>query len=423
MRTALFILGAAMSGVVCSSPVHANPMLPVPEGPEFMVSTDEAFNKDQSAVAAHPDGRMVVAWSSSGQDGHGLGIFAQRYGADGQPAGTEFQVNTQTAFHQAYPKIAYSANGSFVIVWQSDRQDGSGWGIYGQRYDADGNVAGSEFLVNEITQGNQEWPAVGIDASGNFVVVWERSMPDAGWGYFARQFAANGTALGGEFQVNSESQFNQAQPASVAFLPDGGFLIVWSGRFGSLTDRRIYARRYNQSGEPMAVEQPYSAPSEDQQLRPAIALNPSGQGLVAWHKTSADSPFTRSIQARRLDQQGQVVGPQFQVNQHDKNNHENAGTAIDAAGNALVTWAGIRQDSTPWDIYARYLPKNGNLCLPEFRVNTTTSNDQFRPAVGMAGDGRALVTWHSTPPDRERILGQRYAPPDGIFQDRFEACL
>jgi hypothetical protein len=35
-----------------------------------------------------PDGRFVIVWESEGQDGDGRGIFAQRYGASANPIGT-----------------------------------------------------------------------------------------------------------------------------------------------------------------------------------------------------------------------------------------------------------------------------------------------------------------------------------------------
>ena len=49
--------------------------------------------------------------------------------------GPEFRVNTRVADSQESPSIARLADGGFVIVWQSNLQDGSSWGIYGQRYD------------------------------------------------------------------------------------------------------------------------------------------------------------------------------------------------------------------------------------------------------------------------------------------------
>ena len=32
------------------------------------------------------------------------------------------------------PVTALLADGSFVVIWQSQNQDGDGWGIYGRRY-------------------------------------------------------------------------------------------------------------------------------------------------------------------------------------------------------------------------------------------------------------------------------------------------
>src|SRR5205807_1418935 len=64
--------------------------------------------------------------------------------------GPEFLVNTTTAgAQQTSPanaqSVAMAPNGSFVAVWQSSGQDGHGWGIYGQRFDAAGNKQGPEF--------------------------------------------------------------------------------------------------------------------------------------------------------------------------------------------------------------------------------------------------------------------------------------
>ena len=46
------------------------------------------------------DGDFVITWQSHGQDGSGWGIYAQRYNAAGVKQGTEFRVNTYTLSHQ-----------------------------------------------------------------------------------------------------------------------------------------------------------------------------------------------------------------------------------------------------------------------------------------------------------------------------------
>ena len=65
--------------------------------------------------------------------------------------GDEIQVNTQTSDSQYRSNIDSLTDGGYVVVWQSNNQDGSSWGIYGQRFDAEGAAVGSEFLVNTTT--------------------------------------------------------------------------------------------------------------------------------------------------------------------------------------------------------------------------------------------------------------------------------
>ena len=55
----------------------------------------------------------------------------------------------------------------YVITWTSqDGQDGYGYGVYAQRYDAHGGAVGPEFKANTLTIGYQSQPAVAGLASG-----------------------------------------------------------------------------------------------------------------------------------------------------------------------------------------------------------------------------------------------------------------
>ena len=84
-------------------------------------------------------GAYVVSWNNAGQDGGGLGIYAQRFDANGVAQGSEFRVNSTTAGDQATSTIGIDARGNFVITWASfDQDQGSTWGVYKQDYNADG---------------------------------------------------------------------------------------------------------------------------------------------------------------------------------------------------------------------------------------------------------------------------------------------
>src|SRR5436305_1680140 len=90
---------------------------PVPDGPEFRVNTYLRGYQSQPSVCRSLGGDFVVVWEN--REGSGDGIFAQRYSSTGAPEGGEFQVNTYTYALQRHPAVASAAAGDFVVVWES----------------------------------------------------------------------------------------------------------------------------------------------------------------------------------------------------------------------------------------------------------------------------------------------------------------
>ena len=165
-------------------------------GGEFHVNTYTTNTQWRPAIAAASNGDFVIAWESyAGQDGAGSGIYAQRFASDGTARGSEFRVNTQTADEQRRPTVAAEPDGDFVVAWRSNLQDGSAYGVYAQRYASDGTAVGAEFRVNTHTTGTQGTPAVAAVASGAFVVAWESNGQDgSGYGVYAQR-VANGLTV------------------------------------------------------------------------------------------------------------------------------------------------------------------------------------------------------------------------------------
>src|SRR5262245_38420539 len=81
----------------------------------------------------------------------------------------EFQVNTTIAHDQLGSANASTADGRHVVVW-TDYSSGNG-NIKARRYDAAGQPVGGEIMVANTAR-NEHLPDVGMDANGNFVVVW-----------------------------------------------------------------------------------------------------------------------------------------------------------------------------------------------------------------------------------------------------------
>ena len=103
-------------------------------GPEFQINTETTDDQGYPAVTALSDGGFVVTWHSENQDGSKWGVYGQRYDKNGEKAGGEFQINTEATDEQSRPAVTALSDGGFVVTWQSKNQDGNSWGVYGKRY-------------------------------------------------------------------------------------------------------------------------------------------------------------------------------------------------------------------------------------------------------------------------------------------------
>ena len=152
-------------------------------GNEFLVNTYTGSWENESRAASLEDGGFVIVWDSGqGHDGSDEGVFGQRYDVAGNRVGGEFQVNSYTNGHQSGAAITGLLDGGFLITWRSQDQDGSGYGVYAQRYDVDGQSVGTEYLVNEYTTDNQNNPTMTTLENGNVVVTWESYGQDGDQG-------------------------------------------------------------------------------------------------------------------------------------------------------------------------------------------------------------------------------------------------
>ena len=113
--------------------------------------------QSRAAVSGLSDGGFVVTWTDrEGLDGDNYGVFGQIYDASGQLVGDQFQVTSHVTGIQGYSSTIALDDGGFVAVWTGrGGQDGSGDGVFGQRFTADGEKIGAEFLVNQYTGGDQ----------------------------------------------------------------------------------------------------------------------------------------------------------------------------------------------------------------------------------------------------------------------------
>jgi len=177
------------------------------QGGDYIINQFTTNIQNMPSVAMDADGDFVIAWTSYNQGGDSDGVvIARRFNWFGQALGNEVVVNTTVVNRQEKPDVAMDDNGNFVVVWGSEGQDGSSWGVYGQRFSSSGSRRGGEFRVNTHTNDRQVDPRVSMDADGDFVVTWASLQDGSEYGIYARRFNAAGAAQGGEFRVNQHEQ-------------------------------------------------------------------------------------------------------------------------------------------------------------------------------------------------------------------------
>jgi hypothetical protein len=388
---------------------------PQPAGNEFQVNTYNTADQRYGRVAKDGGGNFVVVWQSSGQDGSGLGVFAQRYDSAGAPRGGVFRVNTYTTESQGRPTVAMDPRGNFVVVWHSYGQDGSLRGVFGQRYDAAGARQGAEFQVNTFTTGHQGYSSVDMDAAGNFVVVWESTAQDGhNLGVFGQRYDAAGVRRGGEFQVNTYTTADQGQPY-VSMDSDGRFVVTWNSlsQDGSLYG--MFGQRFDAAGARQGAEFQVNSYTTYGQANSAVAMAAGGNFVVVWSSATQDSGFG-GIFGRRFDAAGVPQGIEFQVNTYTTFDQLKPAIATDAVGNFVVVWHSYTQDGNGHGVYGKRYGADGIAWGPEFRVNTYTTSDQRYAAVAMDPVGNFIVVWQSYGQDGDLngIFGQRYG---GLLAD------
>jgi hypothetical protein len=340
-------------------------------GTEFLVNTYTNNNQVDASTALLSNGNFAVVWASDGQDGSGWGIYSQIFTSAAIKQGVEFRVNSYMKNRQGNPYIAHLNNGNFVVVWHSDGQDGSGLGVYGQIFTNIGVKQEVEFRINSYVQNHQAYPNAALLSNGNFVVVWRSYGQDIAnqWSVYAQIFKDSGEKQGTEFQVST--------------YVEGG---IGSGSelFQSVTGL-------------------------------------SNSFVVTWETKKEGNGY--GIYGQLFGNNGIKQGFDFLVNNYTLGEQWYPSTALLSDGNFVVIWQSHNQDGSGWGIYGQIFTSAAIKHGVEFRVNSYTLNDQklndqLLQSVASL-DSNNFVVVYSSISDEENVKGGVYGQifnNDGVKQ-------
>jgi hypothetical protein len=332
---------------------------------------------------------------------------------------TEVQVNTFIKYSQHEPAIAVNNyNGEFIIVWTSENQDGDGERVFAQYFNNKGEKTGKEFQVNSNSKFDQNKASVAMNDNGITVVVWAETHLDSTLqDIYCAVYDKERKKVCEDFLVNTTTYKSQNCP-DVGIDSQGNFVVVWHSWANDESDRAICAQRFNYKCERIGKEFVVNSYTEFSQCLPSIAMNLDGRFVISWQSWGqegfiSDEEQNYGVYAQLFDENGNRVGEEIHVNTKIEGDQFFSRSAINKNGDFIIVWTTWVTDTIIFgDIAGQRFNRNGEKIGEEFIVNLTIEGYQYLPDVAMYDDASFIVVWSSWKQDKSM---------EGIFLQRFDS--
>jgi hypothetical protein len=217
-----------------------------PAGSNFLVNSDAT-----DALQWYPypamseDNRAVIAFMDTRNGPYQM--YCRMYDPAGSPVGPEFRVQDTTA-EGDYGSTAMNSSGRFVVAWMDFRGPSTGSDAYCQAYRSDGTAIGSNIRVNTDSGGAyQGYPACAIDEQGRFVVAWEDTRNHV-YDVCLQWFDSTGTRMGGNERVNDNQGEGSSYSPSCAFDSQGRLAVMFNDEREVPGSPQILCQRFRPDG-------------------------------------------------------------------------------------------------------------------------------------------------------------------------------
>ncbi|RAU19961.1 hypothetical protein CU669_20955, partial [Paramagnetospirillum kuznetsovii] len=172
-------------------------------GGEFHINSYSTSDQYMPTVTGLADGSFVASWMSYGQDGNKWSVAGQHYQADGAKIGGEFLLNdVASGGDQMYPSIIGLTNGNLALGFTAS---GNSMDIRVQVLDAADMLNGDASVANSVNSSvDASSTSLAALSDGSFVATWASIYQDgSGWGVYGQHYDASGSKTGGEFRINT----------------------------------------------------------------------------------------------------------------------------------------------------------------------------------------------------------------------------
>ncbi len=404
MGTAHFIYGCAANGRI--SDVASNkPAQSLAKSSR--INTDRYDRSDaqvnvftdssQDAVAAAVDsnGRTIAVWQSRRQENGTYGIFARIIDASGQPVGDERHINEYTENMQMRPSLAITETNDVWFVWESFGQDGDQGGVIARKFDSRLASLTSEIQVHSSGLGHQTQSSVAVLPGGGAVVVWSESHAGHTQRAMGRLLDSDGNFSGNDFRVGQLDGCDEQLPR-VATDRAGRFAVVWARSNQNGFPTAILGRRFNSDASPMDNEFQVNWPDSSANMEPSLSMDESGAFMVTWLSSAGQ---VQSICWRRFDSDGQPERVVRSIPQPADWRITGLAGALGGRRGLALVWSTYRVDGGETDLMAQVFDGDGQPLGDPFRATASWEGTQQLesgsgwPQVVFGGDESLTVAW------------------------------
>ncbi|MEM7533400.1 MAG: Calx-beta domain-containing protein [Chloroflexota bacterium] len=233
--------------------------------------------------------------------------------------------------------VAVNDNGNMVVAWQKDT--GSNAQIVAQRYTystAGILETGALIELDDIVGQEETTPAVALDASGNFAITYKATLPSADHAILTKRYQSSGTLQPTNGTITHTLTNSSGAIPDVAMSDSGDFVVVWNDTLPVSGDSDIYAQRYDSDGNQSGSEITINITNTVDDVSPRIDMQSTGGFVVAWEVDTSDE-----IHVQAYDASNNATTGRFQANTNVHTVNDPA-VAIDESGDFVAVWGGKR---------------------------------------------------------------------------------
>jgi hypothetical protein len=370
------------------------------------INSTAAGDQDRPAIALSADGSFVAAWeddSSSADGADNLDVLIRGFAPGGCEAFTDLSADVDTSGDQREPALAADAAGNFVVAWADDTDGNGTYQIRARGFAPDGSERIAEFTVNSVATGQQRDPAIAMAPDGRFVIAWEDDPESDGDAQIlVRGFDAGGAELFADRSVHDVDEGDRVSP-SVGMDASGNVVVVWQDDGDGNGYDQIHARGFDAAGDEWFPRVTVNSVDDGQQRNPSVGMSDSGAFVVAW-QDDPDNDDDHDILARSFTTGGV---PQTEWTVASSGQRRDPVVSMSPSGAFAITWEDDGDGNGLFQVKAASWTSGGAEWHAEATINYESSGQQLNPCVGFADDGTMVVLWSDDMDDNDvgQILG------------------